>query len=147
MLNAIFLATHCYNKKENQYIINLINGSATMITLSIINCSVFLTWVPWNTEVPLIFYWVPWESSKYLYFDYLGSAKRSIVFQRFRDLKRVEKHTSIVLKKDRVLFFKAEHFYLTQNFETFFCCIVSSSFGFLSRGLVFQPHYVLGKHL
>jgi len=29
--------------------------------------------------------------SNKLYFDYLGSAKCSILFQRFRDLKKVEK--------------------------------------------------------
>jgi len=52
----------------------------------------FSAWAPRNIEVPLILYWFPQETSNYQYFEYLGSNKCSVKFQRYHDLIKVEKH-------------------------------------------------------
>ena len=53
----------------------------------------FSTRVPRNTEDLPLHYWVPW---KYLlqYLEHLGSAKLTLMFQKFCDMKKVEKHSS-----------------------------------------------------
>jgi len=51
----------------------------------------FSSLFPRNPEVPPIPSWVLWESSNWYYFEYLGSSKCSILFESFRDLKKVEK--------------------------------------------------------
>ncbi len=45
-----------------------------------------------STLVPPIPSWVPEEFSNQYQFEYLGYTKYSILFERFHDLKKVEKH-------------------------------------------------------
>ncbi len=54
----------------------------------------FSTWVP---PIPC---WVPWNCYKY-YMECLGSSKRLEIFERFLNLKKVEKHCFRLWKQER----------------------------------------------
>jgi len=78
-----------YSTGQKNYSIRSLHNLSPMI-IDILQGQCFSTWVP---RIPCC---VPWKCYKLYYMERLGSAKWLEIFERFRDLKKVEKHCTMM---------------------------------------------------